>query len=1136
MVLSMGLGVMAVAPGFAPGQAMQVHASETTGSLPEPNTNPFTDASDEAHYKFLNQRALMTPEGGVNPWKVSMFPLDTWMQATDLEEIDGATYATVNINNTGDVYRYNDTTEKWEPLGVNGKPLNVLVKSANGNMIAAGGYSNDWGEYYALYSSIGDDSSFEKRIDVYRSGTSSTNPSNAGIFKAGVAVEDETLMFGKSKNWTNIMTTTDDINFDYKQQIYGDYEDAIYAGGKVVAVGSQLPSGNTKYGSIAVSLPDGKFTVTKLGYNEDLQSVTYANGKYVAVGKTGSLQPVVYTSIDGVTWTKTPMPTNGTGLNVVAWDEVNQRFVAAGRLGAMYMSLDGVDWIPVLSGLGSDVFDLEMIEDPTARMTLSNEAGNVTATYESLVEGASSYEVTRNGEVIYSGTELSYTDTETVGEKKYTYQVKVKDVNGEVIGTKSQTLTTSSYASLSAEYGSGEVVVSMDYMKDEAVTYEVVRDGETLYTGGNGSFVDSALLGAMVYNYTLNVKDADGNVLASDSYQVATPIQNPTNVQAEVTSPTSQNVSWTDDKNREDTEYFVQANPLGEVDPTPVTLVEGFESETPLFESTGDWERSTLNKADGENSLKSAVIGHRGMTTSTYTIDVPETVLDGKVSFDYLVSSEANYDWFRVVLNGKQVVRQSGISTWKSVEFNLQPGENTLMFEYKKDGSGVRGSDAAFIDNLTATSADNGVRTSGWIQEKEHEFQGLTAGIPYEFTVVAKANGLESEIVSSLDVSNPTAEVTENVAGLVNEIANLDLSNLEAIADAQTQLDAVRELVWTMPESAEKDSLIAQIADLQEQLDNAKAVVEATQAVDSFIDALPEELATQEAIGEATAGLNEVQELVEALVDSEEKAALVERLTEVETSIQLAQDILNATEAITELMDAVATIETQEAIDEALALLEDAKALVSLLPADNTARVELEKELAEAQKAIDVAQAVLDVAKLADAPTQAEIDQARASLEKVEAGALKDSLLEKIELAQAVLDAQTLLAEIATREIDTTEQVDQAIADLKSTDELIASLEGTFMDGETSALEQAYNKAKKHIADEFLALLEDNKNQKGKKEKLSISDASLHLLVQQLVAENPEITKGEIKGQLQPLLASFVNGNELNDVIAVYVN
>lgn len=1023
IALSMGIGASAVLPGMLPTQkqSTQVYASDIATNLPAANTNPFTDASDESHYKVLTQRALFKPVGGTSPWKLDLFPLHSSMQATSLEEFDGNMYTTINLDNTGDVYRYDANKQVWEPLGVAGKPLHALVKTANGNYIAAGGYSNEWGEYYSLYSSLGDDSSFEKRIDIYRSGTSSTNPSNAGIFKAGVALEDETLMFGKSKLWTNIMTTTDDVNFGYKQQIYGDYEDVIYEGGKIVAVGNQIPSGYTPYGSIAVASPDGKFTVTKLGISENLKSVSYANGKYVAVGSTGSQQPVVYSSDDGVSWKKSAMPATTTGLNAVAWDEVNQRFVAAGRLGAMYMSLDGVDWVQINPGIASDVVDLKMIEDPTARLSLSHAEGNVVASFGSLVEGAASYEVLRDGKVVYSGSDLNFTDTETVGETKYTYRVNIKDADGTVIGKTTKVFTTPSYATLNVSFASGAVTADMNYSKNQTVSYEVVRNGEVIYEGNTGKFVDKSILGATDYNYELNVKDPAGNVLETESFEIKTPIVSPSKLQVESLSSTEKVVTWDGSKNPANTEYLVQAIPNGEVDESlkeVVTTTDAFESESLVLPGEGNWAPSSLNKKDGTMSLKSEKIGARGITTQTYTFDVLDSDSQAKVAFDYMVSSE-NYDYFRVVLNGTQIVRQAGLGTWKSIEKQLKPGKNTLMFEYKKDGSGDKGLDAAFVDNLAVTQKSDGKKSSGWIQANEHTLTGLSETTDYEISVVAKANGLQSETVvyGAVDAEAIALQaVTEALESLTAKLETTELTSTENIESVQAELDALRELVNALPEGETKTGLLAELNDLQELVVDARELLEVTGEVESLENSLPAELLTAEMIQEAKDALAVVEGRVDALDDSEAKTELEDRLEIVGDKIDLAEQILMATESALHLKEALVSLDTPEKVQAAKDALAATDALVNALP-ENDAKTALEAQLMEAKEAIEVAENILNAKEAVTAvqgnPTQTGVDNAVIVVNKLEDGDLKTDLSNKLEMVQ-----QSIYLENATQLVE----------------------------------------------------------------------------------------------------------------------
>ena len=70
--------------------------------------------------------------------------------------------------------------------------------------------------------------------------------------------------------------------------------------------------------------------------------------------------------------------------------------------------------------------------------------------------------------------------------------------------------------------------------------------------------------------------------------------------------------------------------------------------------------------------------------------------LDATLEFDYLISSEANYDYLSVVLNGtdlhsSQKRTYSGIMTeYASYSMDVHSGD-TVQIGYKKDSSGDRG-------------------------------------------------------------------------------------------------------------------------------------------------------------------------------------------------------------------------------------------------------------------------------------------------------------------------------------------------------------------------------------------------------------------------------------------------------------
>ncbi len=67
--------------------------------------------------------------------------------------------------------------------------------------------------------------------------------------------------------------------------------------------------------------------------------------------------------------------------------------------------------------------------------------------------------------------------------------------------------------------------------------------------------------------------------------------------------------------------------------------------------------------------------------------------------FDYMISSESNFDYLKVYINGTLVYQDLGFKT-SYCEKPLNSGNNTIILQYSKDGSVTVGLDAVFIDNL----------------------------------------------------------------------------------------------------------------------------------------------------------------------------------------------------------------------------------------------------------------------------------------------------------------------------------------------------------------------------------------------------------------------------------------------------
>ncbi len=104
--------------------------------------------------------------------------------------------------------------------------------------------------------------------------------------------------------------------------------------------------------------------------------------------------------------------------------------------------------------------------------------------------------------------------------------------------------------------------------------------------------------------------------------------------------------------------------------------------------------------ADGRIAAVSGNTGvHNSKSTITLTLDMQagETL-----SFNYKVSSETNYDFLTVTVNGTQIVRKSGAVSWTSCTYTAQTsGSYTFIWEYSKDRGVSTGSDCAWVDEVS---------------------------------------------------------------------------------------------------------------------------------------------------------------------------------------------------------------------------------------------------------------------------------------------------------------------------------------------------------------------------------------------------------------------------------------------------
>lgn len=152
------------------------------------------------------------------------------------------------------------------------------------------------------------------------------------------------------------------------------------------------------------------------------------------------------------------------------------------------------------------------------------------------------------------------------------------------------------------------------------------------------------------------------------------------------------------------------ANPLRVVVDRDLILTARFRARqfTDGFESGGfgalrwttggnrPWTVQSESASFGSFAARSGAITH-GQTSS---LSLVHSTAAGVASFDFRVSSEANWDFLEFYLNGVLLRRWSGEAGWATFRFSVPAGLNRLEWRYMKDALGSAGLDAAFIDNL----------------------------------------------------------------------------------------------------------------------------------------------------------------------------------------------------------------------------------------------------------------------------------------------------------------------------------------------------------------------------------------------------------------------------------------------------
>jgi len=134
---------------------------------------------------------------------------------------------------------------------------------------------------------------------------------------------------------------------------------------------------------------------------------------------------------------------------------------------------------------------------------------------------------------------------------------------------------------------------------------------------------------------------------------------------------------------------------------------DGFETGnfSAMSWNVGSWTIVTTSPASGHYCAQSYSGYNYNNSRSTLQITWPFST-GGTITFDYKVSSEANFDFLEFTIDNAKGGRWSGTSetNWRTATYSVPIGNSVILkWTYTKDGSISSGADRAWIDNVRFT-------------------------------------------------------------------------------------------------------------------------------------------------------------------------------------------------------------------------------------------------------------------------------------------------------------------------------------------------------------------------------------------------------------------------------------------------
>lgn len=179
------------------------------------------------------------------------------------------------------------------------------------------------------------------------------------------------------------------------------------------------------------------------------------------------------------------------------------------------------------------------------------------------------------------------------------------------------------------------------------------------------------------------------------------------------------------------------------VAPPLLNLAQALDSVTSSWTTGGDaaWFAETVITQDGVDAAQSAPLQDSEESWVETQVTGP-TVL----SFRWKVSSEPNFDFLAVLIDGVVQATISGTTNWEQRNFSLPSGSHAVRWRYQKDGSTKAGNDAGWLDRVSfsPTTAPGiiGKGTASATIGEAFSYQIAATNAPTSFSAVGLPPGL----------------------------------------------------------------------------------------------------------------------------------------------------------------------------------------------------------------------------------------------------------------------------------------------------------------------------------------------------------------------------------------------------------